>query len=1074
MLSLSQKQNTFSHTPFGLAIVLIVFVLPSLAAEFNAKEFFLYFDKSCDKVEDVINDAGDDMNNLVAAALNSFNWTPLSVATFGAYWGKIYDDIDMNSRLVQLNYGKLGKAMAKKKYSLYCDGSAHSWVTTKQEGDDKGKPFNDGKGRWYIPPDRRAANLDALYFVGEKRSDYCADMDNKVIAATSVPYQPYIVLCPAAFSTGNEVKYTSLSGLKDTVQPDGTSLDAMESTGSILLHEFTHSILGTNSLPSQKEVYRQLDGRFYAKMSPASVRKNADTFSMYAKACFLEQNAWASGVAQQKTAYDTVASGSQPPAGQGSRRTVRRRRRPFDRPFYARGLDNSTITNATGTGRTSQSLTSSSINIPGSTTPTATSFTTVPSTSKVISSGHGETWSGPSSSYMSNSSTGIASSINTNGINTASITSSSSSLSTSLTSMSSRGLSSSSSSPSSTAIPGSGILPFSSDTAASTAASSIPALTWSGSWTDTTTPTPVDFTFFNIPTAVMSDHAATSEAVLLGGLFFALQADRKRLTDSKLKSQYLDDVKRTREETQALFNGLKIKPDMNDCKNTKRRRRAKTLSERQVRALLRDRGIIDGIENAIKGAVNDVSKLVSCALNVVNNLVETVKGDVPDINLIENLTDSLAEIGKDLEEEDKQESSTENPSSTTKTDKSSSSSSCTGSTVVPMCTETISLSTSFASGTNIATVGTITQTTCVTTTIVGCSGSGTTSVITASSSSASDAGEGTVEILYFGTDTSDQLTLPPESVSWLATAFRGEYTESISYNGTTAGPATSTASGIQTPVASTASSTLAMQTSIASSSSSTIPPPPSSTTLVPPAPKVLKFDMTCNDVGGTKWVARDAAIDHINTFCAEAAKQGVQDPNSGSLARTYDGNLLLSIDWPPGTPFPTDCSKFMPAIVDGCGGGAPDNPLNWKHGGFTAASNGLIRYSVTPTQSRYVHGRCKVHVREKATWHWEANRNQRIWKFWDDINVFDPHGTSIGGSGGDVYSADGDPAILKGVLYDDLKLTDEAKNSYIQFELGAQRWSSSDSPQCSVGAYDSDYTPAVSILLLRLLVYGAP
>ncbi|TVY40521.1 hypothetical protein LOCC1_G005334 [Lachnellula occidentalis] len=770
--------STCSQSLFGVAIFLFLFVLPTLAAEFNAKEFFLYFDESCNKLEDTVNEAGDDMNALVQAALNSFSWTPLSVKTFAAYWGKITDDLATNSGLVHNQYRSLGKAMSTKKYSLYCGPSAFSFVTVKQEGGDKGKPWDDGKGRWYIAADRRAANIDSPYILGSKRPDYCTTETNKVIGAASVPGKPYIILCPASFSTGGIVKYTSLLGVKDTVQPDGTNLDAMESTGSVMLHEFTHAILSTNALASQPEIYGQLFGRLNAKKNPARVRKNADTFSNYGKACLLEQNAWVTGKAEDKTKYD--ASGM-----------VRlHRRRLLDRPLYARGPDSSTNL-AIGT-KTSifddsspLSSTASGLNSTGSVRSTKSS-----SSSK-------------SSKWISN---------------------------LTVTPLNSTRSSTSPSSSSSVVIPGSGILPFPTTTNSSSpsSATSTPPYTWSGSWSDTTTPTPVDFTFFNIPTAVMSDQAASSQAVLLGGLFFALQTNRKRLTDPKLKSQYVDDIKRTKDETQALFNDLGSKTDMPGCSATKRKGKRNALSERQLRALLRDRSIIGSVGSAITGAVNDVSKLISCGLNVVNNLVDTVERDAPDINLVENLTDTLAEIAEDLEEEDKQQSSTERSSSsipTSKSGSSSSSSSCTSSTVIPKCTETVSFSTSLISGTSVTTIGTITKTTCLTTTMAGCTGSGTTSTTTANSSS--DAGnDGTVAIFYFPTDAPGETSLPPESVSWLATAFLDEYTESVSYNGTTAGSATSTAAS------SAVSTSNATSTSKFSSRSSAAPSPSSTSSRI--------------------------------------------------------------------------------------------------------------------------------------------------------------------------------------------------------------------------------------------------
>jgi hypothetical protein len=244
---------------------------------------------------------------------------------------------------------------------------------------------------------------------------------------------------------------------------------------------------------------------------------------------------------------------------------------------------------------------------------------------------------------------------------------------------------------------------------------------------------------------------------LLGGLFFGLQTNRKWLTDPNLKSQYLQDVKRTQDEATSLFNDLASKPDMSGCSNTKRKRNA--LSERQLRSLLLDRSIIGSIAGAISGAVNDVSKLISCSLDVVNNLSKAVEGTTPDIVLVENLTDTLAEIAKDLEEDDNQQSSTQESSSGTSTSSGSSSSS--------------------------------------------------------SSSSSSANNEATEVINFFPADVTQTDTVPPESISWLNTAFLTDYTES-NYIGTTAGPATSTAP------AGGPSSTSANATSMGSPSSSSL------------------------------------------------------------------------------------------------------------------------------------------------------------------------------------------------------------------------------------------------------------
>ena len=82
----------------------------------------------------------------------------------------------------------------------------------------------------------------------------------------------------------------------------------------------------------------------------------------------------------------------------------------------------------------------------------------------------------------------------------------------------------------------------------------------------------------------------------------------------------------------------------------------------------------------------------------------------------------------------------------------------------------------------------------------------------------------------------------------------------------------------------------------------------------------------------------------------------------------------------------------------------------------------------------------------------------------------DASGKVIGGTNGDVLSADGDPAILSGVFSDDLKLTDEAHGDYIQFTLGAQAWRSTD-PACKVGGFDIKSFASVSYHLLLFQLY---
>jgi subtilisin family serine protease len=90
----------------------------------------------------------------------------------------------------------------------------------------------------------------------------------------------------------------------------------------------------------------------------------------------------------------------------------------------------------------------------------------------------------------------------------------------------------------------------------------------------------------------------------------------------------------------------------------------------------------------------------------------------------------------------------------------------------------------------------------------------------------------------------------------------------------------------------------------------TSPPPP-------PSPA-----LACNGINNVKWMAKDAIASKVSTFCADAAKQGVQDHDSASILRNYDGgtvnDLDLSMDWPSGATFrpsEPDCNEYMKQII---------------------------------------------------------------------------------------------------------------------------------------------------------------
>lgn len=197
-----------------------------------------------------------------------------------------------------------------------------------------------------------------------------------------------------------------------------------------------------------------------------------------------------------------------------------------------------------------------------------------------------------------------------------------------------------------------------------------------------------------------------------------------------------------KDQTLALFNKLNVNIPEPDCSETKRKRGVNTMSERQLRHflsqrdLLEDRSILSGVGDVIDDAVHDVAKLLSCAVDVEDNLVDEVGKDTPDVDLIQNLTDSLAAVGDALDDPDEptqtnptsteasKTTSTSSTSSTSGSSTSSSSSSCSISTGIPICTQTVILSTSYYSGRSTFTMNSITTETCSTITIQGCTGLG--------------------------------------------------------------------------------------------------------------------------------------------------------------------------------------------------------------------------------------------------------------------------------------------------------------------------------------------------------------
>lgn len=88
----------------------------------------------------------------------------------------------------------------------------------------------------------------------------------------------------------------------------------------------------------------------------------------------------------------------------------------------------------------------------------------------------------------------------------------------------------------------------------------------------------------------------------------------------------------------------------------------------------------------------------------------------------------------------------------------------------------------------------------------------------------------------------------------------------------------------------------------------------------------------CAGMGVNKDLGRDDMNNQISIFCADAVKQGVQDTNSGSIARTYNSGSLYEVDistaWPPGLDIKgnieNNCKQYMTSIMDGNSSADPD------------------------------------------------------------------------------------------------------------------------------------------------------
>ncbi|KAH6672277.1 hypothetical protein B0J14DRAFT_668448 [Halenospora varia] len=211
----------------------------------------------------------------------------------------------------------------------------------------------------------------------------------------------------------------------------------------------------------------------------------------------------------------------------------------------------------------------------------------------------------------------------------------------------------------------------------------------------------------------------------------------------------------------------------------------------------------------------------------------------------------------------------------------------------------------------------------------------------------------------------------------------------------------------------------------------------------------------CNGINNIHWVPHAVAANAITKFCAEAEKQGVQDPGSGSLVRNYKSTfgteMSIAIDWPSGNPFkPTmaECTKQMTAILDGCDGNNPKNPKNWKHGGNLKV--GVATYQLNPQANRYLHtGKCSMHMiqYDDATGNFDHKH-----RYFVKITAKDTEGKVMYTMPQREWAEDGKPYKLNDVYGDTLVVTPETRGDYVQFGMGQNGFTTKDA--CTVGKWD--------------------
>lgn len=218
---------------------------------------------------------------------------------------------------------------------------------------------------------------------------------------------------------------------------------------------------------------------------------------------------------------------------------------------------------------------------------------------------------------------------------------------------------------------------------------------------------------------------------------------------------------------------------------------------------------------------------------------------------------------------------------------------------------------------------------------------------------------------------------------------------------------------------------------------------------VPAAPP--KQVLTCLE-SNPKVLSREAMNDALVKFCSDAAKQGSQDPNSGSLVRTYnddkDTAVSLSMDWPIGKDIRLNmeqkCRENMAKIMDSknhlylakekdsANLEFPDCDTNGgdKHGGQIL--DGDVLYHINPMSELHPVQRCEVETKKAGVY---AEIYGKSW----NLTLLDKNGNG-NGLHDELLGCAGGIKLPVWDYYTGDKLTaDETKQGW-QFHASAKVW----------------------------------